>query len=184
MSSQHEYSLHQINPLRQRTSRLDYISSLFSAFHHHSCYIVFFLPKVLLTQHRNANSRKVLRNLFHSGSATVIRCPQWPVTDSKETQIWVTSKQTRGNFCGKRDRCVSLFLQTTILLKNTSLWDMTPRSLLKTGHSFAGIYCLELQDIYQRFEGTYLLRLPESGSSRDFVERLVNFNQVTWSHVP
>ena len=90
----------------------------------------------------------------------------------------VTTKQTRDNLCGKRGRCVSLFLQITIFMTNVSLWDMTPRSLLKTD-LFAGIYCLQLQDIYQRFEGTYCLRLPESGGSRDFVGRLVNFNQVT-----
>ena len=61
---------------------------------------------------------------------------------------------------------------------------MTARSLLKTDLSFAGIYCLQLQDVYQRFKGTYCFRLPESGGSGDFVGRLVNFNQVTWSHVP
>lgn len=97
---------------------------------------------------------------------------------------YVTSKQTRDNLCGKCDRCVSLFLQTTIILKNSRLRDVTPRSLLKTDHSFVGTYCLQLQDIYQHFEGTYCLCLPESGGSRDFVERLLNYNQVTWSHVP
>lgn len=96
----------------------------------------------------------------------------------------VTSKQARDNLCGKRGRCVSLFLQTTIYLKNAILWHTTLRSLLKTDLSFAGIYCLQLQDIYQRLEGTYCLRLPESGGNRDVVGRLVNFNQVTWSHVP
>ena len=148
---------------------------------------------VLLTQHRIANSRKALHNLCQRGSANIIRCPQCAVTDSKETQIWVlqrmhlngvTSKQARDNLCGKRGRCVSLFLQTTIYLKNAILWHTTLRSLLKTDLSFAGIYCLQLQDIYQRLEGTYCLRLPESGGNRDVVGRLVNFNQVTWSHVP
>jgi len=148
----------------------------------------------MLTQHRIANSRKVVHNLRQRGSANVISCPQCAVTDSKETQIWVlhrvhlncvTGKQARDNVCGKSGRCASLFFfQTTIFLKNASLWDMTPRRLLKTDLSFAGIYCLQLQDIYHHVEGTYCLRLPESGGSRDFAGRLVNFKQVTRSHVP
>jgi hypothetical protein len=93
-----------------------------------------------------------------------------------KTQSWVlhrvhindvTIKKARDNSCGKRGCCVSFFLQTTIFLKNASSWDAENwrqfrRNLLPT-----------TSGIYQRFEGTYCLRLPGSRGSRDFVERLV-----------
>jgi hypothetical protein len=50
---------------------------------------------------------------------------------------------------------VSLSVSTQLIfLKNAMFWDVMPCSLLKIYHNFGGTYCLQLQDIYERFEET------------------------------